>query len=473
MDVWLGITSKEAAREILKRRKARVNFWAFCQYVDPKFFTDSKKHLKITADKLQKLSEGKIPKLMLSMPPRAGKSYIISRFCSWLLGNNPEGSIMRNCYAASLAYTFSRHVRKFIQEDKYLVLFPHVALSKTQGAVDDWALETSKTTAYFCAGVDGGISGKGCTLVSILDDPIKNFKDACSPTIRANAWDWKTSTHDARLEGDHCPEIIIATRWHKEDPSGMSLDLQPGEWEEITFPALDKKGNSFCEEIKSTEYYRKREKLLEDVIWEAEYQQNPISPAGILYPAEQLNYFTWDEVEKYENPKFPETWDGVIHYGDTADKGKDHLSSPIGKKKGEFVFITDVLFTQDSVEITEPLVAQQIIEQSPDISYIESNNGGRSFALNIRKLIKGKCKTSVRWKAATDNKQTRMLMKAGTIKTYFYFLAPGEYEHGSDYDRFMRQLTSIEKMVENQPDDSGDSLTGMATIMDKKGLQFA
>ena len=462
---------KEAARQLLARRKARKNFWAFCQYMDADFFTDTKKHLKKIAQALQKVSEGKIFRLMLSLPPRAGKSYIISMFCAWLLGLNPEGSIMRNCYAASLAHVFSRDVRSFVRSTKYLELFPEIKLKKSQSAVDNWALESSKTTAYFCAGVDGGINGKGCTLVAILDDPIKSFRESCSDTVRRHAWQWKIADHDARVEGSKCPEIVIATRWNKEDPSGMLLKLQKG-WKEIKFPALDKDDKSFCEEIKSTEYYHERRALLDRVIWEAEYQQNPVSAAGLLYPEEELSYFTWDEVRKFENAKYPESWEGTIIFTDTADTGIDNLSSPVGKKLGGKVYIVDWIHTQDSVETTEPLVAEQVVHHSPDVHIIESNNGGRSFCLNVRKLIKGRTMAFPKWKFTSSNKQTRMLMKAGKVKKDFVFLAPTEYPPESDYAKAIYELTGIARMVKIQPDDSGDALTGMAEMVDKKGLQF-
>ena len=376
---------------------------------------------------------------------------------------------MRNCYGASLAYTFSRHARGFIQEPKYKALFPHVELSKEQTAVEDWALTTSKTTAYFCAGVGGPITGKGCTLVKILDDPIKNFEDACSEVILDKTWDWKRSTHDSRAEKG-CPEIIIATRWSRRDPSGRSLDEEKGEWDEVKVPALDSKDRSFCEEIQTTEHYRIERKRLDKVIWMAEYQQEPIEAEGLLYPEEELNRFSLKETIRFENdPR--NSWDGVIGYTDTADEGVDYLCSLIGKIKGDEIFVEDVVYTQEPIEVTEGLIAAQLITYRPDRHIIESNNGGKSFAKNVRELIRGQSNAKVMWKPNTQNKMTRMIMKSGKVKEDFWFR--DDYEDGSDYDVFMRHLTSLVRMGKNKYDDSGDAVTGLAETLDKSGLQFA
>ena len=120
------------------------------------------------------------------------------------------------------------------------------------------------------------------------------------------------------MEGD-CPEIIISTRWSRRDPSGRSLEKQPGQWKEIKIPALDKNDKSFCEEIRTTEQYREMRRLEDAVIWQAVSMQEPIEALGLLYPAEELNRFSMDEVWKYENATGRESWDGVIGYTDTAD----------------------------------------------------------------------------------------------------------------------------------------------------------
>ncbi|MBI1939167.1 MAG: phage terminase large subunit [Ignavibacteriales bacterium] len=449
----------EREKEILEARKS---FWSFCVFVDTFFFAAEKRpHLFKIAYKLQQVENGEIKKLMISLPPRGGKSYIISMWCSWMLGKHPEGSIMRNSYGQDLANKFSYDIRAIIQLPVYKEVFPHVKLRPDRKDVVDWAIQTSKQSAYFCAGVGGAITGKGCDLAAILDDPIKNIEDAMSETILKKTWQWYTAVHKARLEKG-CPEIHIATRWSRKDPIGMLKASEPNEWEEIKIAALNDKGETFCESIKSTEEYAKMKNILDGFIWEAEFMQNPIESKGLLFPAEELNRFSLDEVKKYEENK-QETWDAIVGYTDTADEGADFLSSPTGKVKGEKIFITDVVFTQDPIEITEPLVAQMIIDTKQNKHTVESNSGGKSFAINVQEIIQGKAKCIINWQQQTKNKETRILMKSGQIKKYFYFR--NDYQLGSDYDKFMRQLTSYVRFGKNTHDDAPDSVTGLAEIV--------
>jgi predicted phage terminase large subunit-like protein len=436
---------------------ARENFYCFCVYMDSSFFTKGKPHLKLIADEFQLVYEGKTKKLAISLPPRAGKSYITSLFCAWLLGKYPKGSIMRNSYAAKLAEKFSKDIRDgIITNPKYLQVFPDIKLSKNSQAVDGWSLDTNTQPSYFCAGVGGAVTGFGCKTVAILDDPIKNIEEALSETVIENVWNWYTSTHLSRLENE-CPEIHIATRWSLKDPIGRLTDLNSEEYNDkfkvISISALDDNGQTFCQEIKTTEEYLDIKKVTDDLIWEAEFMQNPVQSKGLLFPIGELNRFSLKDIATKKA-------DAIIGFTDVADKGSDFLCSVSGKRFGEYTYINDVVFTQDGVEITEPLVADMIIRNKMDTMHIESNNGGYGFSRNVRDLIRNKSYCSIMAEPTTKNKETRIIMNAGYIKQYFYFR--DDYEAGSDYDKYMRQLTSYIKLGKNKHDDAPDSTTGLA-----------
>lgn len=454
----------EIAKELdnIAVAESREDFYKFCVYMDPSFFTPAKWHLKLQSKYLQMLSNKEIMKLLMSEPPRAGKSYMVSLFHSWIIGKYPEDSSMRNSYAAELAEKFSYDIREIIQKPKYLKVFPDVKLKQDRTAVNDWAIDKARDSTYFCAGVGGSILGKGCRRIATLDDPVKNIEAALSEITSNATWNWYTSTHMSRFESG-CAELHVATRWSKRDPIGRLtegkklVEIEPFVYQcedmiVIIIPALIN-GKSFCEEIHTTEEYMKIKEITEDFIWEAEYMQNPIESKGLLYPIEELKRFSLKELEG-------KRFDAVVGYTDTADEGTDYLCSPVGKKIGEYTYITDVVFTQDPIEITEALVAQQIIDSDCEVMKIESNNGGKSFSLNIMKLIKGKSHCMVAYEPNTANKETRILMNAGYIKQHFYFR--NDYAPGSDYDTFMRWLTSYIRLGKNKHDDAPDGLTGLA-----------
>jgi len=138
---------------------------------------------------------------------------------------------------------------------------------------------------------------------------------------------------------------------------------------------------------------------------------------------------------------------------------------------GKKCFVIDVVFTQEPVEITEALVSQQVIDNEHVMHRVESNSGGKGFARAVAAILRDRgCRCKVTWQPSTQNKETRILMSSGQVKEYFYFR--NDYRPGSQYDKFMRQLTSYVKMGTNQPDDAPDALTGAAQMVLTPSMRF-
>ena len=109
---------KTAIQNILRAELSRREFWEFCRFYDSVFFTE-RQFLKSIADAFQQIEEKQIKSLSVSMPPRAGKSYITSLFCAWTIGRNPERSVMRNTCTATLYLKFSYDVRAIVKSDNF------------------------------------------------------------------------------------------------------------------------------------------------------------------------------------------------------------------------------------------------------------------------------------------------------------------------------------------------------------------
>ncbi|WP_448507962.1 phage terminase large subunit [Immundisolibacter sp.] len=447
----------------------RNNFYAFCRYYDPSFYTHGKPHLKVICDAFQQVTEGKIKKLAISVPPRSGKSYTVSLWCAWMIGklqDDPNLSIMRNSYGSSLAEKFSYDIREMIQSPKFLQVFPQVKLKQDHKRIEDWAITTGKQSTYFCAGVGGPVTGKGCRTAGILDDSIKNLEDALSEIILDKTWGWTVSTHLSRFESG-CPQIHIGTRWSKKDPIGMSIETDKGEgWTQIVIPALDENGNSFCEEIKTTQEYLELKKIMPSFVWEAEFMQNPVETKGLLFPEDELKRFSIKELEKYFDPKQREEFDAVFGYTDTADEGTDFLASGTLAVIGDRYYLIDVIFTQEPIEVTEPMVAQMITATNQIKHTVESNNGGKAFAMKLKELVRNTgSRCHIKWRPNTTNKETRILMHSGVVKQFIWFR--DDYEIGSQYDQFMKALTDYVRLGKNKHDDAPDMVTGLAEMFSK------
>nr|WP_297167425.1 phage terminase large subunit [uncultured Dysgonomonas sp.] len=457
---------KAEAAIILRKREARSDFWSYCLYMDPSFF--AKRHfLKKVAEAFMRVylafSNNTIYRLAVSMPPRAGKSYISSLFISWMFGHFPEESVMRNCCADPLYNKLSYDTRDIVRSRKYNEVFPDIKLKADKQNVHGWSIEGARQVSYFGAGVGGTVIGFGASMLAMTDDLYKSLEDALSDNNNEKVWSWFQGTHDSRTEGNCCT-IDIGTRWSANDVLGRLEESREGKYyhEIIRISALDENDQSFCEDVHTTEYYLDKKAETDESIWEAEYQQNPVELKGLLFPKSALKRFKKADIKG----RVP---DGKIGATDVADEGDDYFSSPFAKVFGSELFITEALFTKDAVEITGPRLAQAIIDFKLDQMRCESNNGGKIFANDVRRIVKetdkfNKCIIQAR--PTTKNKETRILMKSGWIKSHCHFLDESEYAKGSDYWWFIKWLTSYKKEGGNAHDDAPDSMTILAEFFE-------
>ena len=255
------------AADVLRRRKAKNDFWSYCLYYDPKFFS-RRLFLKHVADAFTRVydsyQDGVIRRLAVSMPPRAGKSYISSLFIAWMLGHFPEESVMRNCCSDTLYNKLSYDTRDIVRSSRFKEIFPDIQLRGDKQNVHGWSLEAARQVSYFGAGVGGTVIGFGASMLAMTDDLYKSLEDALSDTNNEKVWSWKQGTHDSRIEGNCC-SIDIGTRWSATDVLGRMEEM--GKYDEIIrIAALDENDCSFCEDVHTTEYYHELREETDDSI---------------------------------------------------------------------------------------------------------------------------------------------------------------------------------------------------------------
>lgn len=110
-------------------------------------------HVEQLAAVLEQVASGEIKRLMVFLPPRHGKSELVSRlFSAYYLYCFPDRWVGINSYSAKLAYTFSRNARENYKRVGGIV-------SGNAAAVEHW--ETDQGGGLWAAGVGGSITGKG------------------------------------------------------------------------------------------------------------------------------------------------------------------------------------------------------------------------------------------------------------------------------------------------------------------------
>jgi predicted phage terminase large subunit-like protein len=440
---------KEAIRHLFKIELARRKFWGFCMFYDADFFS-KRGFLREVAEGLQDIEDRKITSLSVSMPPRAGKSYITSLFCAWSIGKNPEKSVMRNACTATLYLKFSYDVRAILKSDKFRAVFPDTRLSDDKANLQGWNTNKSKQVGYFGAGVGGTIIGFGASNVAITDDLYKGIEDALSDTVNDRIIQWKESTHDSRLESG-CAKIDIGTRWTLNDIIGRSMEANQYD-KSIVVKALDEQDKSFCEDVLTTTEYHEIRKRMSKEIWLAEYQQEPIDMKGRLFTGVQfISQMEFDDLIK-TNPI-----EGCVGYVDVSDTGMDYTAVAIAAIVKNKPFVVDYLFTRDNTDISIPLTAAILTKWNVNYCRVESNNMGAMFARSLQTLTK----TKILQVANTTNKLTRIIMQAAFINNRMVFVRDGRQESES----FLTNMFTFTKEGKNKHDDAPDCVAGLALFM--------
>lgn len=337
-------SQQEAARELLRRRRARKNLVDFARYTNRDYIPANHHHL--ICEKLEAVADGRIKRLMIFMPPRHGKSELASRrFPAWFLGNYPKRSIIAASYNSELAGDFGRDVRNIVGSKEYSSLFD-VKLAADSKAAGRW--HTDSNGGYVAAGVGTAITGRGAHIL-LIDDPFKDRESADSEIIREKTYKWYLSTAYTRLEGSITEQdsddlwndqkqameegeafdgaiVIIQTRWHEDDLSGRLLeDMKNGadEWDVLSLPAIDDNGNALWPEKYPIERLNGIKSALTRVSmrdWESLYQQRPKPDEGTFFRREWFKRFSLGDepkVNKYQSTDFAVTDGG----GDFTELG--------------------------------------------------------------------------------------------------------------------------------------------------------
>jgi predicted phage terminase large subunit-like protein len=299
----------EALEHALFQEVAALSPADFATVVHPDYF-QCPPHVQLISDKITQLVDGRLLKddgtpykrLLITMPPRHGKSELTSKYTpAWFVNRNPKNRVILASYEANFAAEWGGKVRDLLQEANSIGLECH--LNPTTKARDSW--RTQAGGGMQTAGGQGAITGKGANLF-IIDDPFKNDEEANSETIREKVWGMYQSTAFTRLEPGGCV-ILIQTRWHEDDLAGRVLRDQADEWFHLDCPAIAVEdrhdltgrapGEALWPERYSVDDLETIRLAVGSYVWNSLYQQNPfIEGGGILKPGEIQRFAERDGV---------------------------------------------------------------------------------------------------------------------------------------------------------------------------------
>lgn len=438
---------------------ARRSFWDFEQLLYPDLFTDDRKLLKDMADTLQWfMDESDKHYLVMSVPPGHYKSFTGKNFGMFLMGRDPATRIIGVANSGDLASMFSTQIRDTILGlnvgkggISYPEIFPGTRVKYGFATKSKWELEGSAEPSYRSVSPGSSVTGSRAD-VFLIDDIIKNYLQSLNAQALKEHFEFYKNTLFSRTDGDDYKFIIIMQRWATNDLAGEIIKLYGDDVVQINH-AIEKDGEMLEPTIMSRQKFEEAKKTLDPNVLKANYYQQPVDIVGRLYKG----FDEWTTL-----PDSPIK----LNTTDVADQGSDNVCSinwiKIKTDDEVKVYITDIYYSPEKAEITEPAVAKMINAGEITEAEFESNNGGKGYARNVeRELHKlDNFRTVVSWTPQTSNKEARILASSAWNARNIYL--PPNWT--SKYPDFAAEVLGYIAGGKNAHDDGVDVL---ATIYEK------
>jgi predicted phage terminase large subunit-like protein len=391
------LTEVLAALEELERRKLAQSrhddLIEFCKAMDPNFKVG--RHTRRLGDLLMKMERDEEDRIGVSMPPRHGKSQMVSiYFPAWYLGRNPDKKVLMVSHTGDLAVDFGRKVRNIVDCDTYKEIFPAVTLAPDSKSAGRW--NTNMGGEYFACGVGSALAGRGAHFL-IVDDPFSE-QDVLGGNYEVfdRVYEWFTYGARTRL----MPQgkvAIVHTRWHPNDLIGkLAKDMArtdlADQYELFEFPAIFNE-NTDDEKALWPEFYdlealHRTKASMPLFQWNAQYQQNPTAEEGALVKREW-----WRKWEREDPPQCEYiimTLDAAAETNNRADFtalltwgvfSDDNLT----QSSANIMLLNAINIRVEFPELKE-MAMREYKEWEPDSFIVEKKSNGTPLFQELRRL---------------------------------------------------------------------------------------
>jgi predicted phage terminase large subunit-like protein len=361
---------------------ARTDLACYCAIAWHRF--ELAHHHRLIIDQLERIERGEIDRLILTMPPRHGKSLLASQlFPAWYLGRHPDRSIIAASYAAELATDFGRKVRNHVTEPLFSRIFPNARLAGDSAAAHRFSLLAGG--AYYAVGAGGPITGRGAELL-LIDDPIKSRVDANSEAHRRGLQSWFESVAYPRLMPGGAI-VLIQTRWHMDDLAGWCLREQAQEgWVTLNLPAIAETEEGWRREGEAlwpAKFPLKRLMQIRQTIggseWAALYQGTPAAAEGALFRREWWKF--------YDASTLPARFEQIVLSLDTAFKSGSSNDYSVGLVLGvgrTGYYVLDVWRGRVEFPELKRQAEMLTLKWNPDTVLIEDKASGQSLIQELQ-----------------------------------------------------------------------------------------
>ena len=447
-------------------------FDSFCVYIekdrapDKQFYVPRRKQLLRCAEGIQKLEEGKLHTLAISLAPGVGKTTLAEFGLAWTSGRNPFlGNLIGSHNNSFLEGVYGELLRIFDPQGEYRWgdVFPGLSVINTNAKnlmigigytkADDMRFKTLQCGGSLGSQLSGRVRASNWLY---LDDPVDGIETAMNRERLDKLWQTVYTDFFQRAIGDRVKRLVIGTRWSLADPIGRLEEYysdDPGAMF-IREPVLGDDDESRFDYPYglgyTTEALHKQRDMMDEPSWLALYQQQPIEREGQLYAPEELRrYFELPEKEP----------DSILAICDTKEQGADYCVCPIFYQYGTDFYLDAIICDNGKVEVVQERIAKILVDRKVKQCRIESNRGGTIFAQNVEKRVKelgGMTSIQTRW--TQTNKETRIQTNSALVKEHVLFKDESWYAKDREYRDAMTQLTTYSMMGKNKNDDVPDAL---------------
>ena len=371
---------------------AAVNYEYYVSYTNPGY--KHGKHTRFLARKMQEIEEkharGIATFTIVCMPPRHSKSYTITEtFPSWFIGKDKRRRVIQVSYGVALARKFGlANLRKM---ETIAGRIFDVQIDPRKAAATNWEL-AGHNGGMVSTGIGSAITGEGSDLL-LIDDPIRNRKDANSKTYRDSLWsEWK-STLSTRLQPGGSV-IVILTRWHEDDLAGRILKEDARDWEVIKMPAIAQEndilgrepGEPLWAENGFDKEWAEKTKLSAGAMdWASLYQQDPKPLQGALFKRSYWKFYEkMPAASSFERIIF--SWDCTFKDLDTSD----YVVGQVWGKRGADFYLLDQ--TRAKMGITATMRAIEALKSKWHTGigvYVEDKANGTAVIEMLKNKISG------------------------------------------------------------------------------------
>ncbi len=437
---------------------------------------------------LHAFAEGKIRKLIVTMPPQHGKSFgSTENLPAYILGRRPDTRIAIASYNSTMAQRFNKKVQRTMDSPKYRYVFPETQIA---GASAGQGVKATRNSSEFDVhGKKGGLIavGRGGTLtgnrvdVGIMDDLYKDMMEALSTTIQESTDDWYVSVFRTRLHNDS-QQLATFTRWSETDQIGRILAKEPhfiltslsqipevpqDVWVVVNFQAIKEDETTPIDPREQGEpLWISRHSLkrlneirsLSESVFQSLYQGNPQPREGLLYE------YGFREYEMLPN----EVGQQYKSVTDTASSGDNYTCSICYIETKTAMYVTDIVYTQKNTDYTIPKIAEMHRRNNTKRAIFEANNGGDQICKQVKNaaILEGFASCAFLVKHQGDNKEQRIRLAAPDAQNLVVF--PKGWERR--WPDFANQLKSHRYVAAfNKFDDAPDGVSYMVEYFGKRG----